>query len=70
MNVGSHRTLLVTATKELSRQWEQTKDSWQDAKSKEFEQKYLLDILSGVDRAAGVFEQLEKLVARVRNECE
>ncbi len=63
-------TRLEALTKELRVQWQQTKEYWADAKSQEFEQKYLLELFTSVDRAVGVIDQLDKLVARIKKDCE
>lgn len=68
MNASGAR--LSAITKELARQWQQTKEYWQDAKSKEFERKYLEDLLASVDKTVTVIEQLDKLVTRIRKDCE
>jgi hypothetical protein len=70
MNIGTDGRVISTATKELSLKWQQTKDSWRDAKSQEFEQKYMDELIGSVDRAVAVLDQLDKVVARIRSECE
>jgi hypothetical protein len=70
MSTSANGKILVMATKELSRKWGETKESWQDAKSRDFEQKYLFDLFSSVDRAVPVFDDLDKLLSRVRSDCE
>ena len=70
MSISANGKVIVMATKELSRKWDETKESWQDAKSREFEQKYLFELLAGVDRAVPVFDDLDKLISRVRSDCE
>ena len=42
----------------------------QDTKSQEFEHKYIAELLAGVDRAVAIFDELDKLIAKVRNDCE
>jgi len=61
---------LMALTRQLSVQWQHTKESWRDAKSQEFEHKYLDELFAGVDRAVSVMEQLDKLVTKIRNDCE
>jgi hypothetical protein len=70
MNIGTDGRVISTATKELSRKWQQTKDSWRDAKSQEFEQKYMIELIGSVDRAVAVLDELDKVVAKIRSECE
>ncbi|HWX22003.1 MAG TPA: hypothetical protein VN578_19050 [Candidatus Binatia bacterium] len=68
MNASGAR--LGAITKELWANWQQTRDSWNDAKSLEFEQKYVLELRASVDRAVTVIDQLDELVAKIRHDCE
>lgn len=68
MNAGGSR--LETLTRELRLQWLQTKESWDDAKSREFEQKYLQELFAAVDRSVAVMDELDKLMSKIRKECE
>jgi hypothetical protein len=61
---------LAGLTKELRAQWQDTKAYWKDAKSQEFEQRYMEELLTSVDRTVTVIEQLDKLVSKVRKDCE
>jgi hypothetical protein len=61
---------LAAVTKELLLQWQQTKNYWDDGKSREFEQKYLQELGAGVDKAVMVIEQLDKLTAKIKHDCE
>jgi hypothetical protein len=70
MHISSSGNMLRTITKDLSIRWEETKHSWRDAKSAEFEQKYLLELFGSVERAVGYFDQLDTLVTRIRKDCE
>jgi len=70
MNIGNDGRMISAATKELSLRWQQTKSSWRDAKSQEFEQKYMTELVGTVDRAVEVLDQLDKVISRIRTECE
>ena len=70
MNTSANGKQLVAATKDLVRRWEETKESCQDAKAIEFEQKYLFELLAAMERAAPVFDDLDKLLNRIRSDCE
>ena len=61
---------LSAVTKVLSSQWQQTKESWKDAKAQEFERQYLEELFTSVDKAVGIMDQVEKLVAKIRSDCE
>ena len=61
---------LSAVTRVLSSQWQQTKESWKDAKCDEFERQYLEELFTSVDKAVGIMDQVEKLVAKIRSDCE
>ncbi len=63
-------TRLAALTRELWLQWQRTREDWADAKSQEFEQKYLQELMASVDKSVAVIEQLDKLMAKVRHDCE
>ncbi len=61
---------LAGLTKELRNQWQDTKGYWKDAKSQEFEHRYMEELLASVDRAVTVIEQLDKLITKIKTDCE
>lgn len=61
---------LMALTRQLSGEWQQTRESWQDAKSIEFQRKYIDELLAGVDKAVTVMEQVDKLITKIRHDCE
>lgn len=61
---------LEATTKGLRAQWQQTKQYWSDAKSAEFEHKFLEELFSSVDRAVSVIDQLDKLLGKIKKDCE
>lgn len=63
-------TRLGALTKELFVQWQQTKQYWNDARSQEFERKYLQELFASVDKSVTVIEQLDELVAKIKKDCE
>jgi hypothetical protein len=68
MNASGAR--LGAITKELRLQWQQTKEVWTDAKSLEFEAKYLQELFPAADKTVAVIEQLDKLIGKIRKDCE
>lgn len=68
MNANGSR--LEAITRELWVQWQQTRQSWADDKSREFEQKYLQELVQSVEKSVAVIEQLDKLIARIKRDCE
>ena len=67
--IGSKNSLMGL-TKELRAEWDQTRQSWNDAKSLEFEQRFLNDLLAGVNQAIANIDTLERVINKVRNDCE
>jgi hypothetical protein len=70
MNLSGSKSRLVGITKELALQWEQTKSYWNDGKSREFEHRYIEELLVSVDKTVMVIEKLDELLRKVRSECE
>jgi hypothetical protein len=61
---------LAGLTKELRTQWLGTKNYWKDAKCQEFEHQYMEELFASVDRAVTVIEQLDKLLTKIKTDCE
>ena len=70
MSVNAGRGRLAGLTKELAAEWQQTKEHWRDAKSAEFEQKFLSELFSTVNAAVTHTEDLAKIIAKIRSDCE
>jgi len=61
---------LMALTKELRTEWEQTRQYWNDAKSLEFEKRFLEELMAGVNLAVTNIDALERVINQVRNDCE
>lgn len=70
MSLLANKSRLLAITKDLSVQWEQTKETWRDMKCREFEDKYLKDLFASVDAAARVLDELDKVLGKIRSDCE
>ena len=70
MNVSTNGKVVLAATRELARKWDQTKESWRDAKAEEFEREYLAGLMSDVERAIPILDELDRLITSIRGECE
>ena len=68
--MNANGTRLSATTKELWNQWQQTKEYWRDSKSDEFEHRYLEELVASVDKTVMVIEQLDKLITKIRKDCE
>ena len=70
MSIVANRTRLEASTRELLNRWKETKEYWTDAKSVEFERKYIEEIIVGVNTAVSAIEEMEKLMLKIRSDCE
>lgn len=70
MNLSGNRSRLIGLTRDISLQWDETKNFWLDAKSQEFDQRFMTELSAQANRAAGVLEQLDKLLQKARSDCE
>jgi hypothetical protein len=70
MNLSGTKNRLTALTKELAVQWDETKNHWWDAKTREFERRYIAELLVNVDRAVMAIEQLNEVLNKVRKDCE
>lgn len=70
MNPKGSASNLTQAVKELSSEWQQTKSSWRDIKSQEFERTYLEEIPEHAARATFIMGEIALLLRKVRSECE
>lgn len=61
---------LTGLTKELRAEWDNTKQYWTDAKSAEFEKRFLDELLTGVNQAVNNIETLERILTKIRDDCE
>jgi len=68
MNAAAAR--LSSLTKELRLKWLQTRETWTDSRSAEFEAKYMQELFASVDRSMEVLSQLDKVIMRIRKDCE
>ena len=70
MNLSGTKNRLVSLTRELAVQWSETKNHWWDAKTREFEQRYMIELFANVDRTVTAIEQLDEVLNKVRKDCE
>lgn len=68
MNAGQNR--LMGLTKELRTDWEETKQYWNDAKSQEFEKRFLEELMASANQAIANIDALERAITKVRADCE
>ena len=70
MKPGNNGRALIALTADLGHRWEITREQWDDVKSAAFHREYLADLLAAVPRSGAAFDELEKVLERVRRYCE
>lgn len=70
MSLGANKARLSESTRDLLFEWGHLRDGWRDARSEEFENKYLRELRADVDKAIGSLDEVEKLLQKMRRECE
>jgi hypothetical protein len=70
MSLNGNKSRLTALTKNISLRWAETKDHWRDAKSAEFEQRFMQELFPHVNKAAAAVEKLEELLNKIRKDCE
>jgi hypothetical protein len=70
MNMGGSKGRMVGLTREITVQWDEVRNYWRDAKSEEFDKRFMNELNYQVSRAITVVEQLDELLKKVRSDCE
>lgn len=70
MNLAGSKSRLVGSARELSMKWKETQNYWRDAKSHEFEHRYLEDLFIRLDKTVVIIEKLDEILKKVRADCE
>ena len=70
MSVKSTRGMLTNAVRDLNTRWSQTKNYWNDAKAREFEEKYIKPLPDALNSAASIIEELDQVLSKIRRDCE
>jgi hypothetical protein len=70
MSMSGSKGLLLLATRQLQARWDETRDSWRDRKAEEFGDLYLSELMSSVNSALRVIEELDHLLGKVHADCD
>jgi len=70
MSLNASKSRLAALTKDLAARWRETREDWRDDRAREFEQRYMDDLLSSVTTALNSLDNLEKVLNRIRDDCE
>jgi hypothetical protein len=70
MGLYEGRGSLSKALKQLENQWAEAKASWDDPRSREFEERFIAPLHSDIRTAVSAMDQMAGLLSRIRQECE
>jgi hypothetical protein len=70
MNLTGNKGRLAGLTREITLRWSETKNFWRDAKSEEFERRFMVEMNAQVNRTLAIVEKLDELLKKVRSDCE
>lgn len=70
MSLAANKTRLTSVTQELFNRWRETQQYWRDTKAQEFERLYIEELNASVNAAGGVIDQLDKIIAKIKKDCE
>jgi hypothetical protein len=69
VSLGSSRTRLNGALKELKVRWGEARARWDDVQSRDFEKQFLEPLEPKIRATLSAMEKMEGLLARVRRDC-
>lgn len=70
MSTSAAGERLASLTKELLSRWQRTRGYWRDDKAREFEERFMLELESDVKAAVTGLADIERVISKVRNDCE
>ena len=70
MSLNASKSRLAALTKDLAAKWRETREYWRDDRAREFEQRYMDDLLTGVTNTLNNIENLERTISKIRSDCE
>ncbi len=70
MGVFEGRAQLGKSMKELMLHWSETKMSWDDSQSKQFEEKFLAPMEADLRNAVGAMDHMAVILQQIRRDCE
>ena len=70
MNLRGNKSRLVASTHELMLRWAETRNYWRDAKSQEFDERFMQELRARVDKAVTYIDKLDEILKKVQNDCE
>ena len=70
MNLSGNKSRLVGLTRDILLRWAETKNHWRDARSEEFDRRFMAELDASVNRTVLILDKLDELLKNVRSDCE
>jgi hypothetical protein len=70
MNLQANKATVIAVSKGLSQSWQEVKQSWRDTKQMEFERAYMETLQANLNIAVEAMEKLDKVLTKIRRDCE
>lgn len=70
MSLNHSKGRLTGLSRDLLRIWQETQESWRDQKGREFDSAYMQPMFDAVDHAATAIEDLDKVLKKLKDDCE
>jgi len=70
MSINASADRIAALTRDLEAKWNFTRECWTDHRSREFDQKYMRELLSSVNVLVATAQELDKVISRVKKDCE
>ena len=70
MSLNHSKGRLTGLSRDLLRIWQETQESWRDQKGWEFDSAYMQPMFDAVDHATTAIEDLDKVLKKLKDDCE
>lgn len=70
MSLNASKSSLAALTKDLAARWRETREHWRDDRAREFEQRYMDELLSNVTSTLNNIDTLERILNKIQEDCE
>lgn len=69
MGLYESRGILSKAITQIERQWIEARTNWDDSRTKDFEERFLVPLRTDLKQAVGAMDSAATLLSKIRSEC-
>ena len=70
MSTSGNGARLAALSKELLWRWRHTREQWRDSKARDFEDRFMSELESAVISALSAAADVERVLSKIRSDCE